>query len=55
MANGVMLPGSIKNEDRAEPCKNALTSNPFRTMGGDIKYRDVNGDGKITDLDKVPI
>lgn len=22
---------------------------------GDIKYRDVNGDGKITDLDKVPI
>ncbi|WP_197086290.1 SusC/RagA family TonB-linked outer membrane protein [Sphingobacterium sp. IITKGP-BTPF85] len=27
----------------------------FRTMGGDIKYRDVNGDGKITDLDKVPI
>jgi len=27
----------------------------FRTMGGDIKYRDINGDGKITDLDKVPI
>ena len=24
-------------------------------MGGDIKYRDVNGDGQITDLDKVPI
>lgn len=25
------------------------------TMGGDIKYRDVNGDGQITDLDKVPL
>ena len=23
--------------------------------GGDIKYRDINGDDKITDLDKVPI
>ncbi|MGF7232116.1 SusC/RagA family TonB-linked outer membrane protein [Arachidicoccus sp.] len=23
--------------------------------GGDIKYRDVNGDGQITELDKVPI
>lgn len=25
------------------------------TMAGDIKYRDVNGDGQITELDKVPI
>lgn len=25
------------------------------TMGGDIKYRDINGDGIISDLDKVPI
>jgi hypothetical protein len=24
-------------------------------MGGDIKYRDINGDGRISDLDKVPI
>jgi len=24
-------------------------------MGGDIKYRDVNGDGKISSLDRVPI
>lgn len=24
-------------------------------MGGDIKYKDINGDGIITDLDKVPI
>jgi hypothetical protein len=24
-------------------------------MGGDIKYKDVNGDGNISDLDKVPI
>lgn len=25
------------------------------TMGGDIKYRDINNDGRITDLDRVPI
>jgi len=25
------------------------------TMGGDIKYRDINGDGQITDMDKVPL
>lgn len=25
------------------------------TMGGDIKYKDINGDDKITELDKVPI
>jgi TonB-linked SusC/RagA family outer membrane protein len=25
------------------------------TMGGDIKFRDINGDGEITDLDRVPI
>lgn len=24
-------------------------------IGGDIKYKDVNGDGKITDLDQVPL
>jgi TonB-linked SusC/RagA family outer membrane protein len=24
-------------------------------MAGDIKYRDINGDGKITELDRVPI
>ena len=26
-----------------------------KTMGGDIKFRDVNGDGEITTLDQVPI
>jgi TonB-linked SusC/RagA family outer membrane protein len=26
-----------------------------KAMGGDIKFRDVNGDGVITDLDQVPI
>lgn len=25
------------------------------TMGGDIKYKDINGDGQITELDQVPI
>ncbi|MFT4094102.1 MAG: TonB-dependent receptor [Niabella sp.] len=24
-------------------------------LGGDIKYKDINGDGKITDLDKIPL
>lgn len=24
-------------------------------IGGDIKYKDINGDGKITDLDEVPL
>ena len=27
----------------------------FQTMGGDIKFRDVNGDGQISPLDMVPI
>lgn len=27
----------------------------FKTMGGDIKFRDVNGDGQITPSDMVPI
>ena len=27
----------------------------FRPMGGDIKYRDINGDGQITSADQVPI
>ncbi|MCY1722485.1 TonB-dependent receptor [Prolixibacteraceae bacterium Z1-6] len=26
-----------------------------QAMGGDIKYRDINGDDKITELDRVPI
>lgn len=29
--------------------------NGFVTRGGDIKYRDVNGDGQITERDMVPI
>lgn len=27
----------------------------YPVMAGDIKYKDINNDGKITDLDKVPI
>ena len=40
-----------------EEAKNSPLQNFGGTpvMGGDIKYRDVNGDGQITDLDKVPI
>jgi len=36
-----------------------VNNSPRQTYGeygpGDIKYRDMNGDGQITDLDKVPI
>lgn len=36
-----------------------VKNSPLQNFGeygpGDIKYRDVNGDGQITDLDKVPI
>ncbi|MFT4204220.1 MAG: TonB-dependent receptor [Chitinophagaceae bacterium] len=34
---------------------NSPTQNYGTAMGGDIKYKDVNGDGAITDLDKVPL
>ncbi|HEY9261667.1 TonB-dependent receptor [Chitinophaga sp.] len=35
--------------------KNSPTQNFGQYGGGDIKYRDVNGDGKITELDQCPI
>lgn len=34
---------------------NSPLQNYGKYMGGDIKYRDVNGDGQITNLDHVPI
>lgn len=34
---------------------NSPTQNFGQYMAGDIKYRDVNGDGEITTLDQVPI
>lgn len=34
---------------------NAPRQNYGEYMAGDIKYRDLNGDGRITDLDQVPI
>jgi TonB-linked SusC/RagA family outer membrane protein len=34
---------------------NSPTQNFGETRGGDIKYKDVNGDGQITTLDLVPI
>lgn len=40
------------NEARNSPVQ-SFGGNP--PMGGDIKYRDVNGDGQITNLDMVPI
>lgn len=40
------------NEARNSPVQ-SFGGNP--PVGGDIKYRDVNGDGQITDLDMVPI
>lgn len=39
-------------EVRSSPTQNFGNS---PTMGGDIKFRDINKDGQITDLDKVPI
>jgi TonB-linked SusC/RagA family outer membrane protein len=39
--------------------ENEVNNSPKQNYGeyhaGDIKYRDMNGDGQITDLDKVPI
>ncbi len=34
---------------------NSPTQSFGEYMGGDIKYKDINGDDKITELDKVPI
>jgi TonB-linked SusC/RagA family outer membrane protein len=34
---------------------NGLSSNENAYLPGDIKYRDLNGDGKISELDKTPI
>lgn len=38
-----------------EEVANSPTQNFGEVRGGDIKYRDVNGDGEITSLDVVPI
>jgi len=40
-------------EAKKSPAQNFGGASPVR--GGDIKYRDVNGDGQITNLDMVPI
>src|SRR5690606_9160669 len=41
--------------DDAEVAKSPIQQFGTTTRGGDIKYRDVNGDGQITVLDQVPI
>lgn len=41
-----------EEEVRSSPTQNFGN---FQTMAGDIKYRDVNGDGVINNLDMVPI
>lgn len=38
-----------------EDIRNSATQNFGRTAPGDIKYKDINGDGKIDDTDIVPI
>lgn len=43
----------IDDEEVANSPSQAFGSVPV--MGGDIKYRDVNGDGRISELDRVPI
>ncbi|GAP72693.1 TonB dependent receptor [Candidatus Symbiothrix dinenymphae] len=40
-------------EVRNSPAQNFNDTRSIR--GGDIKYKDIDGDGQITDLDKVPI
>lgn len=41
--------------DDQEVANSAYQNWGQQVMGGDIKYHDVNGDGKITDADMVPI
>ena len=41
--------------DEAEVQNSAVQNFGERPMGGDIKYRDINGDDKISTLDMVPI
>ena len=41
--------------DDAEVFNSPPQSFGSTVLAGDIKYKDVNGDGRITDLDKVPI
>jgi len=43
----------IDDEEVANSPEQIFGNQPV--MGGDIKYKDVNGDGKISALDKVPI
>ncbi|ADY54147.1 TonB-dependent receptor plug [Pseudopedobacter saltans DSM 12145] len=38
-----------------EEVRNSPIQNFSNTMGGDIKYKDINGDGIINDFDKVPL
>lgn len=38
-----------------EDVRNSPTQHYGEVRGGDLKYVDVNGDGQITDLDRVPI
>lgn len=45
----------VDDKEAAASPAQIFSTNGIAPMGGDIKYRDVNGDGKITEADMVPI
>lgn len=45
----------VDDEEVKNSPRQAFGVNPEPVRGGDIKYRDVNGDGEITSLDIVPL
>ncbi|SFE43111.1 TonB-linked outer membrane protein, SusC/RagA family [Chitinophaga sp. CF118] len=45
----------VDDKEAAVSPRQIFSNNGIAPMGGDIKYRDINKDGQITEADKVPI
>lgn len=45
----------VDDKEAAVSPRQIFSTNGIGPMGGDIKYRDINKDGQITEADKVPI